>query len=145
MRTTENDVDPVLAQKIQALMQEVYEAGRRDGGAAMRDAILKAATVPVPRNAPAHPPASKNTETGARAPRGLLPQVMAQAMASGEGMTEQEIMNAVADIDQRVSPRSIGGQLRRFRDTIYRQEGRRWFLLGGKLAGAASANPADRL
>lgn len=116
-------MDPTLAQKIQALMREVYEAGRRDGGAAMRDAILKAAAVPVLHKSHSMDPTVNATEPGARAPRGLLPQVMAKAMASGEGMTEQEIVDAVAAIDQRVSPRSIGGQLRRFRGTIYRQEG----------------------
>ncbi len=136
-------MDQVLAQKIQALMREVYEAGVRDGGAAMRDAILKAAAAPVPHKPHPSAPTVNAAEAGSRAPRGLLPQVMAQAMASGEGMTEQEIVDAVVAIDQRVSPRSIGGQLRRFRGTIYRQEGRRWFLLEGKSAGAASATPAD--
>jgi hypothetical protein len=139
-------VDPLLTQKIQALMQEVYEAGRRDGGAAMRDAILKAAEVPVLRTPqPPRPVSVNGQKAGTRAPRGLLPRVIAQAMAGGQGMTEQQIVDAVVAIDQRVSPRSIGGQLRRFRDKVYRQEGRRWFLFEGKAAGRASASPADLL
>lgn len=138
-------MDPTLAQKIQALMLEVYEVGYRDGGAATRDAILKAAAVPVIRAPLPNAPSVKAAEPGTRAPRGLLPQVMAQAMAGGQGMTEQEIIDAVAAIDERISSRSIGGQLRRFRDTVYRQEGRRWFLLEGKAAGQTSASPADLL
>jgi hypothetical protein len=141
----EVDVDAALVRKIQALMLEVYEAGRRDGGAAMRDAILKAAEVPALRSVDVQPSNAKRSEAGTRAPRGLLPQVLGQAMAGGQGMTEQQIIDAVAAIDQRVSPRSIGGQLRRFRDKVYRQEGRHWFLLEGKSAGVASAKPADLL
>lgn len=138
-------MDAALVRKIQALMLEVYEAGRRDGGAAMRDAILRAAEVPALRGADAQPSNAKKAEASSRAPRGLLPKVLAQAMAGGQGMTEQQIIDAVAATDQRVSPRSVGGQLRRFRDKLYRQEGRHWFLLEGKSAGAASAKPADLL
>ena len=134
-------MDPQLAQKIQALMQEVYEAGRRDGGAAMRDAILKAAEVPVSRATQPRLPVISDQEGNARAPRGLLPQVIARAMASKGGMTEQQIVDAVVAIDDRVSPRSVGGQLRRFRDKVYRQEGRKWFLMSGRAAGESS--PAD--
>ena len=135
-------MDPVLLQKVQALMQEIYEAGRRDGGAAMREAILKAAEVPVQRVAPK--PISASKQDGERAPRGLLPQVMAQVLRQIPGSTEQEIAEMVTLMDSRISPRSVGGQLRRFRGKVYRQEGRKWFLLETVAAGS-SREPADLL
>lgn len=135
-------MDQQIIAKMHALLQEAYEAGRRDGGTAMRDAILKAAEAPVSK--PSQPKLALDDarNPAARAPRGSLPKVMARALTANPGATENELQAAIANIDPRISPRSVGGQLRRFRGKFYRQEGRRWFLMAQASAGSIS-EPAD--
>lgn len=74
-----------------------------------------------------------------RGPRGALEHAIKAALLERPGATESEIMEAMTRIDPRVSPRSVGGQLRRFRNQRYRQEGRRWFLMATEPEGTVEA------
>lgn len=143
-------MDPQLLDQMKALLQAAYDAGRKAGAEEMRAAILRAASGPqvgsgVVREARVRD--GVKAEDGAaaeviRAPRGALPSAVRQALALRPGQTELELAEAVRRIDPQISPRSIGGQLRRFRGTMYRQDGRRWFLIGEKPAETAEAAPS---
>lgn len=67
-----------------------------------------------------------------------------------EGLTVYEIEEAVVQMDPQISPRSVGGELRRMKGKIYRQEGKRWFAtataptvtMSGGTTGAVGAPAA---
>lgn len=134
-------VDPQWIAKVQALLEEVYEAGRRDGSEATRLAILKAVEGQPSPSPPGEFPKRERVRVGnhvqrpnppedaRRAPRGLLRQAIEHGLRMRPGLSEQDLQDIVVRYDSRISPRSVGGELRRMRGTLYRQEGRRWFLL----------------
>jgi 3,4-dihydroxy-2-butanone 4-phosphate synthase len=142
-------LDPELLRRLEAFAREIYEAGRRDGSAEMRAALLKLVGAdPAAVARATAPPTNVRDDEAAeatRAPRGALERAVKQALTERQGQTEQELVEAVAVIDPQVSPRSIGGQLRRFRDTRYRQEGRRWFLMADEPGDQAKAGPSGLL
>ena len=63
-------------------------------------------------------------------------------------LTEADLGMKVADLDPNVSPRSMGGELRRMRNRLYRFEGGQWFLIaqdGEREAAGPKNDPADLL
>lgn len=130
-------MDPQLKARWDSLALEIYEAGKRDGSAEMRKALLKLVGADSSPGEPsAAPPSLTERETGSsRAPRGALRDAIERALRERPGQTEQELQVYVGQLDRRVSPRSVGGELRRLKGDRYRQEGRKWFLLTEDPAG----------
>jgi hypothetical protein len=140
-------MDGRLIEQMKALLEEAYRAGLRDGAARMRNAIMHAARVPEVDELAESVGFEHHEERERRAPRGLLRDVIRDALTARPGMTEMELQDAVRTLDARVSPRSVGGELRRRRGIDYRQEGRRWFLISSIKEGAGpsvEAPPATR-
>lgn len=130
-------MDPQLKARWDSLALEIYEAGKRDGSAEMRKALLKLVGAETSPGEPfrAQAPFPEKDASSSRAPRGALRDAIERALRESPGQTEQELQAHVGQLDPRVSPRSVGGELRRLKGDRYRQEGRKWFLLTEDPAG----------
>lgn len=69
------------------------------------------------------------------------------ALQANPGLTELELGENVSRIDPSVSARSVGGEVRRMRDRLYRNDGGRWFLIAqvGEKETAGAEAPAGSL
>jgi hypothetical protein len=139
-------VDAHLKRRLESLAAEIFEAGKVAGREELRQTLAALVGNP-PARAPTHrPPSALGEGKGAeskRAPRGALRQAIKAVLRDNPGMTEQELQERAPKLDPTLSPRSIGGELRRMRDKLYQQDGRKWFLMQAETAG--SADPADAL
>ena len=71
-----------------------------------------------------------------------------RVLTAHASLTEADLGTKVAELDPNVSPRSMGGELRRMRNRLYRFEGGQWFLIahdGKKEAAGPKDDPADLL
>jgi hypothetical protein len=123
-------MDPKLLDQMKLLMEAAFNEGRRVGAQEMRAAIMRAAGAPLQDAAQAvfEARSAARAQQDVRAPRGLLRNALREALTQRPGATEIELQELVEKMDTRVSPRSVGGELRRMRGSLYRQEGRKWFL-----------------
>ena len=120
------------------VLEDAFQAGLSLGRAQMRNAILAAANASEPM------PSMTGDEYSAlkahshreqealnpRAPRGAVRSSIVAALSAKPGSTERELAQAMERIDPTVSGRSAGGELRRLKGRLYRQDGGRWFLMG---------------
>ncbi len=127
------------------LLAEAFEVGRRAGANEMREAILQAATSPSRQMEPAY---SLSNSDGARsrAAKGEVRRGIKAAMRHMPGgIREHDIAVMARRLGIDINERSIGGELRRMRGQIYRQDGGLWFLIRAPSAeeSAGSEEPAD--
>lgn len=137
------------------LIREAYQRGYLAGSAATLSKIMKAAQAvqePAEEIAPIAakeviPVQSNPVDTDAgesppsRVERGTVRRVLHAVMSSMHGITMSEARNRALKIDARISPTSIPNELMRNKETLYRQEGDLWFLIGDadrERAGSAS-------
>ena len=137
----------IIQQAALAALEDAYQAGRRDGAEEMRLLILHAAQAPmnVQGDLPIYSKAELPVKTGPRAVHGSVRRAIQAALSANPGLTEQDLGDAASKHDSSVSSRSIGGELRRMRDRLYRFDGRKWFLIaqpGEKETAEASEAPA---
>ena len=129
----------VTSEQVLELMRFAYERGVQDGSEAMRNAILTAAQAPVAAiplaanlSGKSHLSADLTISRtpSARAPRGSVRAAISAILREHpEGLAEFDLGQAASQRDPDVSPRSMGGELRRMRDKLYRFAGGRWFLI----------------
>lgn len=142
--------------RLRELLDEVFSSGYEVGSEDMRIAILAAAQAPTVKTAP-------STEGGAqlnaysaitarasssRAPHGSVRRAIMRVLTAHPKLSEADLGMKVAELDPNVSPRSMGGELRRMRNRLYRFEGGQWFLIaqkGEKEAAGPKDGPADSL
>ena len=141
-------IRPDLQTRFRELLDDVakaaYESGRED----MRVAILNAAQTPAPVQISTSHRTVVVKQSRDRAPRGSVRAAIRHVLTHQPGLTELELGAAVSAYDPNVSARSMGGELRRFRDSLYRSDGGRWFLIareGGKETAGSQSDPADLL
>ena len=141
-------IRPDLLTRLREILDEIakdaYEAGRGD----MRAAILSAAQAPEVSQHPVPPRTSTARPSVDRAPRGSVRAAIRHVLSQQPGLTEMELGAAVSAYDPNVSARSMGGELRRRRDSLYRSDGGKWFLIAresGKEAAGSRSDPADLL
>lgn len=120
-----------LKRRFEMLLDEVYRQGIADGNAQTLQAIMKAASM-----APAVPPSrmvqdnqTASASISTRAPRGRVKEVVTHILGEYPGLTATEIGELAPTIDEQVSSRSVGGELRRHEGRYYWKEGKRWFLV----------------
>lgn len=122
-----------ISDQMSALIEQAYRRGYADGGNAMRDNILKAAGAPF-AGAPAAMIAAEvkpvQDDDKARAPRGLVRELVKRVLGESPGLAAGEIGERAARLDPRVSPTSASVELRRLEGQLYRIEDGRWFLIG---------------
>jgi len=148
-----NDITD-LNKRADALIREAFERGYRAGEAAMKAKILRAASddtlvataVAAPIPAPlassnTGPEPNRGAPPAGRVERGTVRRVLGVVMSADVGQTIPQITAEARKIDGRVSVTSIPNELRRNKDSLYRQDGDRWFLLGD--AGKETAGPAS--
>jgi len=130
--------DPTLLEvyaDVRDLIDRAYAAGFEAGCIATRDRIMQAVQQPMSGNSrfTDAPQATRVTEVEptdqglGRAPRGALRSTIQEVLRRRPGSLEKFLQTEVPRIDPRVSGKSIGGELRRMKDTLYRQDGYRWF------------------
>lgn len=138
---------------LQSIASEIFQAGVKLGSEQMRAAILKAAQTPFTAHDDFAGQGSVAIEGGRhseplRARRGAVRDAITQALRLHTGLGELELGQAVAGIDPSVSPRSVGGELRRMRNRLYRLDRGLWFLIAQeseKEAAGSKDDPADLL
>lgn len=139
---------------LEPLLQAAYERGRKDTLAAIiaaANAPMEAATekpavlaAVVTSNGPAragggiwpHDPALLSRQSNGKAPRGLVPTVVPSVMVDKPFLTVRQIEDLVVAADERISPKSVGNELRRQEGVMYERDvpgGYRWRLIGQKV------------
>lgn len=134
-----------LRSAFEEIAEERYAQGFMDGANSMRESILKVAAIPAfsdkyakPSEIPLLKPigvfnVEEEEEAQPRAPRGLVGEVVGKLLREHPGLTITELEDLVAKVDDRIAPKSVGNELRRFEGKKYhRLNGREWFLIGGR-------------
>lgn len=147
------DIPQHLIDALQGIVSEIFQAGVRVGSEQMRVAILHAAQAPW--GEPSNTAQESNAEAVhtshsplSRAPRGSVRRAVTAALQAHSSLGELELGQAAARMDPSVSPRSVGGELRRMKDRLYRFDRGQWFLTAReseKEAAGSSLDPADLL
>lgn len=142
--------------RLRELLDEVFSSGYEAGSEAMRVAILTAAQAPTPSvsgpvqvsgNLTSHSTMVARSSSS-RAPHGSVRKAIMRVLTTYPKLTEADLGIKVAELDPNVSPRSMGGELRRMRNRLYRFEGGHWFLIaqkGEKETAGPKDDPADLL
>lgn len=125
-------VDAIMA-NIRPTVEKAVEDAYEKGGTDMQKRILQAASLPAHLAAttgavkPTAP--TKDLE---RAPRGQVGKLIKEVLEKQDGLRGADIERHVLARDDRIAPKSVGNQLRRFKNQKYRQNNRRrWFLIRG--------------
>lgn len=117
-----------LIDTINQRLRDAYHAGWQDA----RAAILSAAALPPGPPAEPQTGMSDNLQfrqrAGRRAPKGLLTSVLTKVIADHPGSTVQELERLMPSYDDRVSPKSVGNELRRGEGERYVRDGTLWYL-----------------
>ena len=130
--------DPTFIAAIEAGLKAAYEQGASDTlarivAAARAPGAVEAAaptpTVTPTPSAPAEEAAGASTSYNPRAPRGLVRQVLVPIMKTMPGLLISEYETLAIAEDSRMSPKSIGNELRRGEGKAYERRGYRWYLL----------------
>lgn len=147
------EIPPRLISALQGIMSEIFQAGVKAGSEQMRAAILQAAQAPF--GEPSDIAQESNIEAvrpghsaSSRAPRGSVRRAITAALQAHSSLGELELGQTAARVDPSVSPRSVGGELRRMKDRLYRFDRGQWFLItreGEKEAAGPTSDPADLL
>ena len=142
----ESRIPEELNSQLLAALQDAYEAGRRDGAAEMRAAILRAAQMPMDDGPSASSDAEDKNANGGetkRAPHGAVRRAIIRALTEKPGQIEQQLGPHVERLDPAVSGKSGGGELRRMRGRLYRMDGGRWFLIASGEKDAPEPSASD--
>ncbi len=141
-------IRPELLARLHDLVFEVAKAAYEEGRKDMRLAILDAVQTPaVPQISSSHRSVAVRPSTE-RAPRGSVRSAINHVLSQHPGLTEQELGQRVSQFDPNVSARSMGGELRRRRGSLYRSDAGKWFLLAresGQGSAGPQSDPADLL
>lgn len=147
-------IDDLLAPFSQDALRAALQEAFRRGEDSMRtkllfllDAQLPSTTVPA--TAPAGQPESEvfsdaaddEADAHARAPRGLAREVIDLILRSGPPLSTSDIQKLAAELDQRVSSKTVYNELNRGRDKLYRLSMGRWSMINP----AGSAAPRDEM
>ncbi len=130
---------------IEQLLKAAYDQGVQDG----IERIVAAARAPIGEN-DGGTSAQQSTslqvgddvkaEVVRRAPRGLVPKVVARMLEDHPGKVIVEYEQMIDNYDSRVSEKSIGNELRRHEGKKYRRnEEGEWFPMSGNKEAAGSA------
>ena len=140
---------------LRSLVAELYARGYREGAAAMRDSILRAADIPldglqptsisdsastpemtqgerIARKIRVMTAAGRDQIERARAPHGAVSTAVELVLKENPGLPMKEIISRVIELDDRISPSSVGTELRRYDTDRYHQDGNGSWFLGGK-------------
>jgi hypothetical protein len=122
-------IEREAAELLKTRLLAAYQAGWADA----RAAILSAANMQGLSGASDEPPydITLRHSVGKRAPKGLLTSVLSQALRDNPGATAQELEQRLPSYDARVSPKSVGNELRRGENERYRRSGGLWYLIEG--------------
>lgn len=121
-----------LNEPVSAALRAAYEAGFTAGEASMKakfralvsDETPKQASLPIPM------PAPSKTDAAGRALRGAVGKVVVQILQGSAGMRATEVEKLATTVDPTVSTKSVGNELRRYKDQKYhRDEEGRWHLV----------------
>jgi hypothetical protein len=137
MSNIDLEVEAILGQFRPILHAALTEAQTR-GGADMRAAILRAAGLEAPQLKPLElraleAPAPRR-KPATRSPRGLLAQGLAEALQLQPGASTRAVEDYVTAWDQRIARKSVGNELRRQEDRLYRRDGDGgWYLMEARM------------
>lgn len=122
------------SRQIQDLVQQAYNDGFKAGEQAMLGRIQAAVAGPgaSPQTSIIGSARSTPQPQTKRAPRGLVGEVVEAVLINEEGLSLLEIEERATTLDPRVAPKSISNELHRKKDVKYRQDGRKWYLLGSE-------------
>jgi len=148
--------DDELRALIMAAIEELGSRRFNEGGAAMREAILRATQHPLEMMM-AHTGGMANLaksivgsastvtveeSTKARAPRGSVGKAIDPLLRANPGMLVPDLEAEVKRRHPEIHPKSIGNELRRFEGGKYKRDregGYRWFLIDDQDGGQTGA------
>jgi hypothetical protein len=94
---------------------------------AFREKAMLALSEPLDGETP-EAPRTPATQVGEALPRGTVRPIVRRVLTEHPGSTVAETQRHVARIDARISPLSVGNELRRKKGKLYHQRLRRWYL-----------------
>jgi hypothetical protein len=129
------------------LLAQAYRRGYRDGVASAKARIVSSLSaldeVDHPAETSPHDSATPPKNGGVQSPHGTVRPIVLQILSEHPGSTVAETQNYAAQMNAKVSPLSIGGELRRLKGKFYHQRVRRWYLTeDGKREAAGIARQA---
>lgn len=139
----------------QNVLVQAYKRGVKDGIAWAREKLLSSLADPDEGEAiEGAGTVSMESPSVAKAPADVLPRgtvrpIVRQVLTEHPGSTIADAQRFVSRIDSRISPLSVGNELRRNKDKLYRKRARRWYLIkeaenetaGNALRAAPAASP----
>jgi hypothetical protein len=146
-RRAGDQVTTILREALAKALAEGERRGYARGAAEVRTKIMaavgSAAASAVGRAASSGLAGANGEDKEERAPRGAVREVVAQVLASQPGATITEAELAAASLNELVSRKSVGNEMRRGEGSLYRREGRQWYLAQepGTDAAAAASRP----
>ncbi len=119
-----------LQQRMLALLEDAFNAGFVAGSDYAREAILRAAQSPTVGKPSIPLSASFVIAANARdrARRGSARLAVHAVLKNKSGLRLEEIEAAAVSLDPSLSPRSVGGELRRMEGREYERRGKFWSL-----------------
>ncbi len=114
---------------------EAYRRGLRDGASMTREKILRAASDPdlivpavtVEQLGTSTAETNRNSTPQGRVAHGTVRPLVQRVLKENPGMTKSETARKVAAIDQRIAQASVGNELNRNKDTLYRCVDGNWY------------------
>ena len=140
----------------QNVLVQAYKRGVKDGIAWAREKLLNSLADPDEGDEAIEAAGTVSMESPsiAKAPADVLPRgtvrpIVRQVLTEHPGSTIADAQRFVARIDSRISPLSVGNELRRNKDKLYRKRARRWYLIkeaenetaGNALRATPAASP----
>jgi hypothetical protein len=75
-------------------------------------------------------------------PRGTIGPLIDRVLGDSPGLRAAEVEAKVVELDSKITPASVGNELRRYRGKrYYRDDGMRWHLIGDTEKETAEAGP----
>jgi len=117
-----------LAEPIFEALRKAYETGFIAGEAAMKAKFRELVADPQPTQRDLPMPSKK--DAAGRVIRGSVGKVIAQVLRSETALKASEVEQKAVAIDPAVAAKSVGNELRRFKDLKYRRDDEgRWSLI----------------
>jgi hypothetical protein len=134
-----------LRPAVEKAIKTAYENGEAD----MRNRLMHVLKV---ESLPAHIAATTGTaepvaapKDQVRAPRGEVGKLITEVLNEEDGLRAVTVEHRVLQRNNRIASKSVGNELRRFKDEKYRQDGRRrWFLIRSDAEKETAGDSSDQ-
>jgi hypothetical protein len=151
LASAEEKVGSLLREVLRPVLTDAFQQGVTVGFAMSREsglrgieagerAVQRALTAATGEaNHPNLSPRRARRRPRQRVSSGTVRPIVELILSDQPGLRVAEVQAKAAELDDSISPTSIGNELRRHLNKFYRREGKRWFLIGETEQGSGLA------